>query len=264
MTWFERSQPLLILLSVLPGLGLALIGDVAALAGQFMIPLLMGMLYAAFLPIPLRHLGRAFGNYRVTLASLAVNFVWTPLLDWGLGALFLRDAPDLRVGLLMLMVTPCTDWYLVFTGIAKGNVSLATALLPLNLVLQMVLLPVYLALFAQALVSLDLGVLVGKIATVLLIPLALALLSRYGMGWLKGPTWLHQKLSQVAMVPSVFWPGLPSFCWYQEGSVRSQLLDPSSNPVHVVSKGLTKLFLKCSFFRFDLELSQVNHADWQH
>ncbi|MGG6239320.1 arsenic resistance protein [Leptolyngbya sp. KIOST-1] len=200
MTWFERSQPLLILLSVLLGLGLAQIGDVAALADHLITPLLMGMLYAAFLPIPLRHLGRAFGNYRVTLASLAVNFVWTPLLAWGLGALFLRDAPDLRVGLLMLMVTPCTDWYLVFTGIAKGNVSLATALLPLNFVLQMVLLPVYLALFAQALVSLDLGVLAGKIATVLLIPLALALLSRYGISWLRGPTRPHQKLPQVAMV----------------------------------------------------------------
>ncbi len=96
MTWFERSQPLLILLSVLLGLGLAQIGDVAALAGHLITPLLMGMLYAAFLPIPLRHLGRAFGNYRVTFASLAMNFVWTPLLAWALGALFLQDAPDLR------------------------------------------------------------------------------------------------------------------------------------------------------------------------
>lgn len=39
----ERSQPLLILLSVLLGLGLALIGDVAALAGHLITPLLMGM-----------------------------------------------------------------------------------------------------------------------------------------------------------------------------------------------------------------------------
>ncbi|MBE9108390.1 hypothetical protein IQ273_03020 [Nodosilinea sp. LEGE 07298] len=48
----------------------------------------------------------------------------------------------------MLMVPPCNDWYLVFTGIAKGNVSFATALLTLNFVLQMLLLPVDLALFA--------------------------------------------------------------------------------------------------------------------
>ncbi|MBE9156461.1 arsenic resistance protein [Nodosilinea sp. LEGE 06152] len=199
MTWFERSQPLLILLSVLLGLGLALMDDIAAVAGYLITPLLMGMLYAAFLPIPLRHLSKAFGNYRVTVASLAMNFVWTPLLAWALGALFLRDAPDLRVGLLMLMVTPCTDWYLVFTGIAKGNVGLATALLPLNFVFQIVLLPVYLAIFAQSLVTLDLWVLAGKIVTVLFILLALAALSRYSMNWLKGPTWLHEKLPQVAI-----------------------------------------------------------------
>lgn len=80
----------------------------------------------------------------VALASLSINFLWTPIFAWGLGAVFLSDLPDLWVGLLMLMVTPCTDWYLVFTGIAGGNVVLATALLPVNLVLQVLLLPVYL------------------------------------------------------------------------------------------------------------------------
>jgi ACR3 family arsenite transporter len=64
----------------------------------------------------------------VALASLSINFLWTPIFAWGLGAVFLSDLPDLWVGLLMLMVTPCTDWYLVFTGIAGGNVVLATAL----------------------------------------------------------------------------------------------------------------------------------------
>ncbi|MEA5452595.1 hypothetical protein VB780_28745 [Leptolyngbya sp. CCNP1308] len=93
MTWFERSQPLLILLSVLLGLGLALIGDVGALASQLITSLLMGMLYTAFLPIPLRHLGKAFGNYRVALASLAVNFVWMPLLAWGVGRCFCEMRP---------------------------------------------------------------------------------------------------------------------------------------------------------------------------
>lgn len=32
----------------------------------------------------------------------------------------------------MLMVTPCTDWYLIFTGIAKGNVALNLTTLARN------------------------------------------------------------------------------------------------------------------------------------
>ncbi len=44
----------------------------------------------------------------------------------------------------MLMVTPCTDWYLLFTGIARGNVPLSASILPMNLILQLALLPLYL------------------------------------------------------------------------------------------------------------------------
>lgn len=199
MTWFERFQPLLILLSVALGLGLSLVEGTAAVASRWILPLLIVMLYAAFLPISLRDFGSALSSYRVTVTSLAINFLWTPLLAWGLGALFLRDVPDLRVGLIMLLVTPCTDWYLVFTGIAKGNVGLATALLPLNFVLQMGLLPVYLAVFAQSLVGLNLWVLGGKVVTVLFVPLALAMLSQFVLGQLKKTAWLKQHLSKVAL-----------------------------------------------------------------
>lgn len=200
MTWFERFQPLFILLAVALGLRLSSLGETATIADHLIAPLLIGMLYAAFLPISLQHFGSAFRHYRVTLTSLVINFLWTPLLAWGLGALFLTDAADLRVGLLMLMVTPCTDWYLVFTGIAKGNIGLATALLPLNFVLQMVLLPVYLAVFAQSLVRLNLWLLSGKVATVLLVPLTLALLSRIFLVRLKRSAWLTQHLPKVASI----------------------------------------------------------------
>jgi ACR3 family arsenite transporter len=200
MTRFERLQPLLILLFVLLGLGLAQITNLATLAGELVTPLLMGMLYAAFLPIPLHHLGKAFGNYRVTLTSLAVNFIWTPLLAWGLGMLFLSNAPDLRVGLLMLMVTPCTDWYLVFTGIAQGDVKLATALLPLNFILQVLLLPIFLAIFVGSLVTLEIGVLLLRVVIILGLPLALVLLSRYGLRRFGRITWLNRRLSWVATV----------------------------------------------------------------
>lgn len=66
--------------------------------------------------------------------------MWTPVLAWLIAVVFLADQPVLYIGFIMLMVTPCTDWYLIFTSIAKGNVALSTALLPLNLVLQVILL----------------------------------------------------------------------------------------------------------------------------
>ncbi len=152
----------------------------ANIAAGLIVPLLGVMLYATFLSLSLRGFGWSWKKVNVTAASLITNFVWTPLLAWGLGALFLQAHPDLWVGLIMLLVTPCTDWYLVFTSVAKGDVALATALLPLNLVLQVVLLPLYLLLFAGTLVELALGQLVEGIFWVLLVPLGLAMLTRWG------------------------------------------------------------------------------------
>lgn len=121
----------------------------------------------------------------VALASLSINFPWTPIFAWGLGAVFLSDLPDLWVGLLMLMVTPCTDWYLVFTGIAGGNVVLATALLPVNLVLQVLLLPVYLLLLAGDLVELNVEILLSGLFWILFLPLLAAALTQYSIRQIK-------------------------------------------------------------------------------
>ncbi len=177
---FERLQPVWILLSVAVGLALAPVNGMAPFASGVIVPLLAVMLYTTFLPLSLRRFGQSLKTIKVTTASLITNFVWTPLLAWGLGALFLQAHPDLWVGLIMLLVTPCTDWYIVFTSVAKGDVALATALLPLNLILQVVLLPLYLLLFAGTLVALEWAQLFGGLFWVLLVPLGLAMLTRWG------------------------------------------------------------------------------------
>lgn len=110
-------------------------------------PVLMVMVFLVFLAVDLDRFGNLFDDIRFTLSSVVLNFVWTPVLAFLIGNMFFPDSLDLRIGLLLLLVTPCTDWYLVFTGLSKGNVFLSSVLLPMNLVLQLVLLPVYLSLF---------------------------------------------------------------------------------------------------------------------
>lgn len=74
----------------------------------------------------------------------------------------------------MLLVTPCTDWYLVFIGTARGNVALAASLLPVNLVLQLLLLPVFVTVFTGTAADIPLGELALSVAVILGIPLAIA------------------------------------------------------------------------------------------
>src|SRR5699024_12703890 len=87
--------------------------------------------------------------------------------------------PALWIGFIMLMVTPCTDWYLAFTGIAKGNVSLSTSVLPINLILQVVFLPIYLLLFAGTIETIPISKLIESILIVLFIPFTLSHLTRF-------------------------------------------------------------------------------------
>ncbi|MGQ9865376.1 MAG: arsenic resistance protein [Pseudanabaenaceae cyanobacterium] len=134
------------------------------------------------------------------MASLATNFIWTPIFAWLLGAVFLRDAPDLGVGLIMLMVTPCTDWYIVFTGVAGGDVVLATALLPINLILQVLLLPMYLLIFAGTLVDINPNQLFESVFLVLLIPLLIAVISRNFLLWKKGQIWIEKIAAKIAAI----------------------------------------------------------------
>ncbi len=174
MKIYEKYQSILILISVVLGVMLGKIENLAQYVDQLIVVFLMIMLYGVFLQIPLEHLKDSFKNTRFTLTSLMMNFILTPVVAGLLGFLFLKHSPSLWVGFVMLMVTPCTDWYLVFTSMAKGNVSLSLAILPLNLILQLVLLPVYLFLFTGQQGSLDVTMILQSIVIVLIIPLILA------------------------------------------------------------------------------------------
>lgn len=194
MTRLEKAQSPLILAAVLAGLMLSNASGVAQRAGHIILPALILMLTLVFLQIPLRGFKDVFRHREIAIASLLINFVWTPLFAWALGWLFLGEQPALWIGFLMLMVTPCTDWYLVFTGIARGNLPLSTALLPINLILQLILLPVYILLLAGAVIPVQWSALLESVIVVLLAPFATAIALRGILVRRRGESWFSQKL----------------------------------------------------------------------
>jgi ACR3 family arsenite efflux pump ArsB len=190
----EKAQSFIILAAAVAGIALGHLPSVAERAGALIVPLLMLMLVGVFLHIPLQDVRTATQLRRVATASLIINFLWTPLFAWLLGWLFLGGHPALWVGFLMLMVTPCTDWYLVFTGIAKGNLPLSTALLPVNLVLQLLLLPVYLFVLAGAVFPVDWSLILRSIALVLVVPFVVANAIRYLVVRYRSASHLEQRV----------------------------------------------------------------------
>ena len=167
----NKFQSLVILLMVAIGILLGQIGFVQTYSEYMITPFLMVMLFLVFLQIPLKDILKSFKNLKFTL-------IWTPFLILVLGRLFFVDHPELLIGYIMLMVTPCTDWYLIFTGISKGNVALGSSILPLNLVLQLVLLPVYVFLIGGSSVDMNTMQLVKGVVSTLIIPLLCAIIIR--------------------------------------------------------------------------------------
>lgn len=174
-----RWQVPVVLAAVIVGTALGLVFDLGDVPERLVVPSLVGLLALTFASVNGRSLATGIRPHpKVAAASLGINFVWTPVFAGLLAWLLLSDHPDLRVGLVMLLVTPCTDWYLVFTGTARGNVELAASLLPPNLVLQLLLLPLFVTAFTGTAAGIPFGELAGSVAIVLGIPVLAAALVR--------------------------------------------------------------------------------------
>jgi arsenite transporter len=213
---WERLQGVFVAASALAGLGAGLVAPIGPAAGHLVVPALMLMLVGVFAQLSASQLREARHGRRVVAASLIINFVWTPVFAWALGAGLLGFSPDLRIGLLMLLVTPCTDWYLVFTGIARGHLGIAAAVLPANFILQLVLLPVYLVLLGGTAIHIDAATLAEAIGLVLLVPLAAAGLLRWATTRARGPQWRDEVVVPVAghtVAPLLYVAVFAMFAW---------------------------------------------------
>ncbi|WP_270647571.1 arsenic resistance protein [Paeniclostridium hominis] len=174
----NKFQSFIILFMVFIGIILGQIDLIQTYSKYLIMPSLMAMLFLVFIQIPIKDITKSFKNMKFTLISICINFIWTPILVFILGRVFLGNNSDLLIGFVMLMVTPCTDWYLIFTGIAKGNVALGASILPLNLILQLILLPVYVFLIGQSSVQMDVLNLLKGVIVSLIIPIFGALIYR--------------------------------------------------------------------------------------
>ncbi|MEM8987073.1 MAG: arsenic resistance protein [Pseudomonadota bacterium] len=81
------------------------------------------------------------------IAALVVNFLIIPALGFAIASVLLSAHPLFFIGLAIYFMAPCTDWFLAFTRLAGGNTALGAALLPINMIVQLLLYPVYLHIF---------------------------------------------------------------------------------------------------------------------
>ncbi len=162
-------------------------------------PVLALMLFATFLQVPLAALLRAFVQWRFLAALLVANFVVTPILVALLVQCLPAD-PLLRLGVLMVFLTPCIDYVVTFAHLGRADAPLLLAATPVLLVVQMLLLPGYISVLlgGDAAHLMRAGPFVQAFAWLIVMPLALAAVTQ---AWMSRSRTIARIATALGMLP---------------------------------------------------------------
>ncbi|MCS5480934.1 arsenic resistance protein [Corynebacterium sp. YIM 101645] len=165
--WLERNQIACYLAAILAGLLI----DAPVLQG-LVTPVLGFLLFVTFLSVPLTRV-RINARFLTVLALL--NAAIVPVVA-GLLALPLRDDTVVHAAVLLVLLAPCIDYVIAFTGLAGGARAQLLAATPLLLIGQLLLLPPLLRLFVGSQEALPAGPFLEAFLLLILLPLGAAFL----------------------------------------------------------------------------------------
>jgi len=175
VAWWDRHQIVLYLVAIAAGAGGGMLFPGADRLDAAIMPVLGVLLYATFLAVPFRTIADAVRDWRFLVTALALNFVLVPVVVFGVTRFVAGDEAVL-VGVLLVLLTPCVDYVIVFAGLAGGARERLLAVTPVLMLVQIVLLPAYLWLMAgpDVLASFDAAPFVEAFLLLIVAPLALA------------------------------------------------------------------------------------------
>lgn len=181
--WLSRHQVLLYVAAIVAAVVVGLLVPAAPALDVLVTPVLALLLLATFLAVPFRMLGRAARDIRFVSVLGVLNFVVVPAVVFGLSRFVAAD-DALLIGVLLVLLTPCVDYVIVFAGLAGGASDRLLAAAPLLMLAQLLLLPLYLLAFAgpEAVSVIEPGPFVEAFVWLILVPLIVAAIVQ----WLAG------------------------------------------------------------------------------
>jgi len=163
-------------------------------------PLTLMMIYPMMVGVRVQQLFQP-GGKAVQGWALAVNFVFIPMVAYGLGLLFFRGEPMLALGLLLAALLPTSGMTISWTGFAKGNIPAAIKITIIGLFLGSVLTPFYVQFLLGSEIPMRLGLVFRQIFLFIALPLLAGQITRY---------WLIKKYGQQTFQKQIG-PKFPRF-----------------------------------------------------
>jgi ACR3 family arsenite efflux pump ArsB len=202
VAWLEKRQIPLYLLALAVGVVVGLAAPASAPAFEIAInPALIVLLYATFLAVPFSAIGDSLCDRNFLLSVVVLNFVLVPIVVFALTR-FVASNEAVLVGILLVLLAPCIDYVIVFSGLAGAASERLLTAAPLLMLLQIAFLPLYLWLFVgpDLVKIIDVAPFVEAFVLLIALPLTLAAATQ----WLARRTRLGIRIMDAmaaAMVP---------------------------------------------------------------
>ena len=177
----ERNQIPIYAAALLLGAAIGLVSPATGSVLEAAIyPVLGVLLYATFLQVPFSELRSAATSGRFLVAMLVLNFLFVPVVVFLLSR-FVAGEPAVLLGVLLVLLTPCIDYVIVFSELGGSDARKVLAATPVLMLAQIVALPVYLWLFvgAEVLTIFSAGPFLEAFLLLIVLPLGLAIGTQY-------------------------------------------------------------------------------------
>ncbi len=173
----KNNLPYIILVMMILGLVNGYFNGVSYLK-VLITPVLFLMVYPMMINLNLARVFHHLSNPKPLLLSLIINFLISPGLAYVISKVFLAGHFELMMGLILISLIPTSGMTASWTGLAKGNMEMALIMISANLLLSILIIPVYLKLFLGQLVAINTVVIIKSLLKVVIIPLILGDLTR--------------------------------------------------------------------------------------